>query len=243
MRAEDTPPAQPEPRGLQPPCRAQAPGDGTRQEPPQGLAPPGRGRIMGGGHANMVSPVVLHIEVSVPRRRQGDPRQPPLHGFPLVAEFVRGVDGDAVDDAQARHETEPRSEPQVCADPHHRTEDQSRVLQRHVGVGDPAVERHLLQPCRDRFRWIDAVITHPGVDDRDEPEDEQRRQPPTPPGARGEPSGQPGEGQDGYHKGQQPPWLLGITPHGLHSDTVHRYALLDKDGRTAGRVPGGSRAV
>src|SRR6185312_2498715 len=101
--------------GLYPPGRAQAAGDGARQEGPEALPQPRAGRVLGGGDADVVAAVVLDEEVAVAGLGEGDAAQPLLRALALVAELVGGVDRDAADDADGEGEPEAVEDREVAA--------------------------------------------------------------------------------------------------------------------------------
>ena len=95
-----------EPGALEPPGRAQAAGDGARQEGPEALPQPRAGRVLGRGDADVVAAVVLDEEVAVAALRERDLAQPALGAGALVAELVGGVDRDPADHAHRQRQAE-----------------------------------------------------------------------------------------------------------------------------------------
>ena len=135
--------------GLDPPGRAQAAGDGARQEGPEALPQPRAGRVLGGGDADVVAAVVLDEEVAVAGLRERDAAQPALRAGALVAELVGGVDRDPADDADREGQADALEDREVAAGPEPAGEDEAGVLDRDEDVGAPAVVAVLLEPLED----------------------------------------------------------------------------------------------
>ena len=135
--------------------RAQAAENAARQELPEGLAEARRRRVLRCGHPNVVTAVVLDVEVAVAGLRQGDLGQPALQRILLVAHLVRGVDADAAEHTDRQRDAEladpaqraVKAEPtQVRGGEQVGAQDHAEVLERDVDVGAVAVVLVVLQP-------------------------------------------------------------------------------------------------
>ena len=220
---------------LQAPRALQRAPDRARPELVEVLAQPRGRRVLGGGHADVVAPVVLDVEVAVEALRQRDLGQPALVLLALVAELVGGVDADAADAADGDGQPDLVDGGQVATDAErvaardevHRAHE-AGVLDRQEEVGDPAVVLVLLQGLDRVVRRVGAVQAGDQVDRGHDHQDHHRADPE--PGAEAGPQPQPvaREGQGRHHQPDQPevalvvaPRLRGSLGNGAVGDGVH----------------------
>ena len=144
---------------LDPPGRAQAAGDGARQEGPEALPQPRAGRVLGGGDADVVAAVVLDEEVAVAGLGEGDAAEPALELARLWPSSWAVL--IAIPPTTPIVSARPRlsSDREVAARPEPAGEDQAGVLDRDEDVGAPAVVAVLLEPLEDAVGRVGRV--HP----------------------------------------------------------------------------------
>ncbi len=158
-----------------------------------------------------------------PVGRQGDAREPALQVLLLVAEFVRGVDGDPVHrpDRERDAELVDDAETAVVGD-QPESDEERHELQRQEQVGHPAVVAVLLQPGHDRLGRVARIGAEEQVERRDEHVEPQRPHPPE----QAEPGdvhqSPAGEQEHRHHGAEQPQVPLAVAPVGALVGDNHR---------------------
>ncbi len=161
-----------EAHALELPRRAQAAGDGAREERVEALPEPRARGVLGGRDADVVAAVVLDEEVPVAALGERDLAQPALEARALVAELVRGVDRDPADHRDGESEADVFDGAQFAARPQPAGEDQPGVLDRQVQIGAPAVVAVLFEPLDRAVGRVFGVEPDEQVGEREHPEHE-----------------------------------------------------------------------
>ncbi len=204
-----------EPAPFQRPRRTQSTEGRAEEERVDALAQPRAGGVLRSRHAGVVPSVVLDVEVPVTGLGQRDLAEPPLGPGPLMAQFVRRVDGHPADAADRQHQTDRVHHAQAhpaAAAPQPAGQCQRQVLGGQIQIGGPPVEAILLEPRQGALRWVLGVLADEIVQQRDSDEHEQRTRPPEHSEARDRHRGPRHRHQRRYDKAQQPHVALTVAP-------------------------------
>jgi len=188
----------------------------SRDETVKALPHAGTGGVFRGRDPDVVSAVVLDVELAVAGLCEGNLAEAFLQLGPLVSQVVRGVDGGATKDPCGHHQSHPvgemHGEP-APARPQPAGEREGEVLDGQKQIGGPAVEGIILQPLEGAIGRVVRVGADKVVEQRHEAERHDRASPPPHPSradvAHAQP-GQPRQARGGY--ADQPEHLLGVSP-------------------------------
>ena len=110
----------------------------------------------------VVAFVVLHEKVPVGNRGQSDLGQPAFAPGFLMAQFVGGIDGNAVHRPHAEHQTDQPPQGHIAAGYQPGAKNGSQVLGGDIGIDDKPVIGVPFQLGHGGFRWVVVVGTdHP----------------------------------------------------------------------------------
>ena len=197
---------------LQPPRAARGADDRARPEPVEALAHPAARRVVRRRDAHVVPAVVLDVEVAVGARGQRDLRQPALVALLLVAELVRGVDAEPADEADRHGQPDALGSGEVGAHQVRETDEEAGVLQRQEQEREPAVVAVVLQRVDELVGRVRAVEAAEHVDQRHEPEDDDRPEPQPPRLAGARVHHHRRERQHRHHERDEPQVALAVAP-------------------------------
>ena len=169
----------------------------------------------------MMAAIVLDEEMSVSHRRQRDARKPALQILALVAEFMRRVDADAVDHADAEDEAGEGNP--TCRRLHRqpRSVDRHGILNRNVGIDDPAIVTVAFQIDDGGVRRVGLVSADQKIEKRHDQIDDDRRAPGTENRAVDMEIDQTDQYEKRKGRAEQPPIAFAVGPRSGHGRGGH----------------------